>query len=337
LPPESGGKAPVTERKNMKKKETTKAVLSLAVLTLGLAGASQSFAGQPQKWEDVPEAVRATVLANGGKVGTVDLERGKIGGKAVYEAVGKDKHGQEVDLVITEDGKLADMKYDGAADKAQEDAAKAKAARKAFASVKFNHPRDITNPYLPLVSLKQDILEGKEGDKQLRIERTMKPEIRKTFKVGKQTIEVLVMEDREFEDGKLSEVTLDYFAQSDDGTVYYLGEDVDEYKNGKVVGHSGAWLYGKQTKVPGVLMPGSPKVGDEFRSEDVPKITTEDNEVLSLAETVTVPAGTYENCLKMKEVLSDGAIEFKYYAKGVGCVRELPEGGDVVLKSHTTR
>jgi hypothetical protein len=203
--------------------------------------------------------------------------------------------------------------------------------------VKFSHPQEITNPFLPLSSLKQDILEGKEGSKELRIERTMKPEIRKTFKVGKQTVEVLVMEDREFESGKLAEITLDYFAQADDGAVYYLGEDVDEYKDGKVVGHSGAWLYGVQTRIPGLLMPGNPKVGDKFRSEDVPKITTEDNEVMSLSETVTVPAGTYQNCLKIKETLSDGGIEFKYYAKDVGCIREAPEGGDVLLKSHTTK
>jgi hypothetical protein len=314
-----------------------KFTLFMALVALGLTPTGKSFAGQPKKWEEVPAAVRATVLANGGRVGSVDLEGEKIGGKAVYEAVGKDKEGREVDLVITEDGKLANMKYDGAGDKAQEDAARAKKAQKALASVKFSHPREITNPYLPLASLKQDVLEGKEGSKKLRIERTMKPDTRKTFKVGKQTVEVLVMEDREFENGKLSEVTLNYFAQADDGTVYYLGEDVDEYKDGKVFGHSGAWLYGKQAQVPGVLMPGNPKPGDKFRSEDVPKITIEDNEVISLSETVAVPAGTYQNCLKMKEVLSDGAVEYKYYAKGVGCIRELPEGGDVVLKSHTTR
>jgi hypothetical protein len=135
----------------------------VAVLAIGCALAQKGFAGQPKKWKEVPEAVRATVLANGGKVGPVDLESEEIGGKAVYEAVGKDKDGKEVDLVVTEDGKLANMKYDGAADKAQEDAAKAKKAQKAFASVKFSHPREITNPYLPLTSLKEDILEGKEG------------------------------------------------------------------------------------------------------------------------------------------------------------------------------
>ena len=313
------------------------AALLATVAVLGCALASKGFAGQPTKWEEVPEAVRATVLANGGKAGSVDLEGEKIRGQAVYEAVGKDKHGKEVDLVITGDGKLARMKYDGASDQAREDAAAAKAAAKAFLAAKFSHPRDITNPWLPLSSLKQDILEGREGGKELRIERTMKPEIRKTFKVGRQTVEVLVMEDREFENGTLAEITLDYFAQADDGTVYYLGEDVDEYKGGKVAGHSGAWLYGKQTKVPGLLMPGQPRAGDKFRSEDVPKITTEDNEILSLSETVTVPAGTYRDCLKIKEVLSDGAIEYKYYARGVGCIRELPEGGDVALKSHASK
>ena len=113
-----------------------------------------------------------------------------------------------------------------------------KVTEQAFETVKFSHSRDITNPYLPLASLKQDILEGKEGGKTVRVERTIKPDLHKTFKVGRRKVEALVMEDREFENGKLAEVALDYFAQADDGTVYYLGEDVDEYKGGKVVGHS---------------------------------------------------------------------------------------------------
>ncbi|HWU38508.1 MAG TPA: hypothetical protein VN203_12745, partial [Candidatus Acidoferrum sp.] len=143
----------------------TKLTLFMAVLALGLTPAQKSFAGEAKKWEDVPEAVRATILANGGKVGPVDLENGKIDGKAVYEAVGKDKDGKEADLVVTEDGKLAKMKYDGPADKAQEDAAKTKNGKKVSGSLKFSHPQDITNPWLPLASLKQDILEGREDNK----------------------------------------------------------------------------------------------------------------------------------------------------------------------------
>jgi len=306
----------------------------VAGLTLGSFVALTCMAGQAKKWEDVPEAVRATILANGGAVGSVDKESGKINGKVVYEAEGKDKNGQTVDLVVTEDGKLVETKNDGAADKAKEDAARAK---KLLAGLKFSHPRDITNPYLPLASLKQDILEGKEGGKTIRIERTAKPDLHKKFKIGKQTVEALAVEDREFENGELSEVALDYFAQADDGTVLYLGEDVDEYKNGKISGHTGAWMFGKDTQIPGVLMPGHPKVGDVFKSEDVSKDIHEVDEVMALAESVTVPAGTYLKCLKLKETLADGEIEYKYFAPGVGCVREVPAEGDVLLKSHETR
>lgn len=199
----------------------------------------------------------------------------------------------------------------------------------------FSHPRDITHPFLPLGSLKQDILEGKEGAKAIRVERTAKPEMRKTFKIGGQIVEALAVEDREFENGRLAEVAVDFFAQSDDGTVYYLGETVDEYnKGGQVSGHSGAWMLGVDTPTPGVLLPANPKVGDKFRSEDAPKITREDDVVVSLTETVKTPSGTYQDCLKVKEVLSDGKIEFKFYAKGVGCVKEAPEEGELLLKSH---
>ena len=197
----------------------------------------------------------------------------------------------------------------------------------------FTNPTAITNRYLPLSNLQQDILEGTEGGKAARIERTRKTGT-KTFMVQDQPVQALIVEDREFFNGELAEVTLDYFAQADDGTVYYLGEDVDIYENGQVASHEGAWLYGVHTDKLGIIMPADPKVGDKFRSEDVPGITQEDDEVVSVSETVTVPAGTFKNCLKIKEILSGGEIEYKYYAPGVGVVKEVPGDGEVNLKSH---
>jgi hypothetical protein len=191
----------------------------------------------------------------------------------------------------------------------------------------------ITNPYLPLASLVQDILEGTEGSAAVRVERALKTGTR-SFTVGGRVVQALIMEDRAFVDGELEEVATDYFAQSDDGAVYYLGEDVDIYQNGQVVSHEGAWLYGVNTNQPGLIMPAHPKVGDKFQAENVPGITTEDDEVISLSETVTVPAGTYTNCVKIKEVLSDGTIEYKYYAPNVGVVKEVPEDGELDLISH---
>ena len=64
----------------------------LTTVTIGVALASACRAGQEVKWPDVPEAVRHTVLANGGKDGqSVDREGGKIDGKEVYETGVKDK------------------------------------------------------------------------------------------------------------------------------------------------------------------------------------------------------------------------------------------------------
>ena len=198
----------------------------------------------------------------------------------------------------------------------------------------FSHPQQITNPYLPLASLKQDVLENKS----LHVERTAKPDIHQTFQVGGQTVEALTVEDREFNaGGELIEATLDYFAQDDDGNVYYMGEDVDEYSHGKISGHSGAWLFGKDTQRLGLLMPAHPKIGDKFKSEDAPPITWEADEVVSISETATVPAGTFPNCLKIKERASDGDTEYKLYAPGVGCVEEIEGNDPLTLKSHESK
>src|SRR5262245_43807461 len=86
------------------------------------------------------------------------------------------------------------------------------------ASLRFSHPQEITKPFLPRASLKQDLLEGKEGKQNVRIERTRLPQT-KTFQSNGQTVEAMVVEDREYENGQLTEATLDYFAQADDGTV----------------------------------------------------------------------------------------------------------------------
>ncbi len=197
---------------------------------------------------------------------------------------------------------------------------------------RFSHSRGITNPYLPLASLKQDILQNEHE----RVERTAQPDMHKLFQIGGQTVEALTVEDREFSaGGELTEATRDYFAQDDDGNAYYLGEDVDEYKGGRIIGHNGAWLLGRDTPTPGLLMPAHPKIGDKFKSENVPHITWEQDEIISLSETVTVPAGTFQNCVKIRETSSDGDTEYKLYAPGVGCVKEIEGKAELPLKSHT--
>ena len=198
----------------------------------------------------------------------------------------------------------------------------------------FTNPTTITNAHLPLGNLTQDVLEGTEGGATSRVIRTRLPGTR-TFSFNGQQVQAIIVSDTVYTNGQVSEVALDYFAQSDNGDVYYFGEDVDEYVNGQVVNHDGTWHLGVDTDKPGLFLPATPNVGDKFRSEDVPGVTRENDEVIAIEESVTVPAGSYQHCVKVREILSDGAVEYKIYAPGVGVVKEIPEDGVVDLQSHT--
>ena len=198
----------------------------------------------------------------------------------------------------------------------------------------FTDPTSITSTYLPLASLHVDTLRGLDGDDTLLIVRLIRTDATRTFAFDGKDVATLTMEDREYVNGELEEVTLDYFGQADDSAVHYFGEDVDEYEDGQVVGHSGAWLYGAHTQVLGTIMPGQPEPGQTFYLESVPGITAERDSVASLGDTVVVPAGTFTGCLRIQEDIGGGVLEYKYYAPGVGVVREVTPEGVVDLISH---
>ena len=93
----------------------------LASLSLTFAMALPCFARKSQKWDDLPKAVQETILANGGAVGgPVDKESELVDGKALYEAPVKDKDGNVIDLQITADGRLVDVKTDDSPDAARQ-------------------------------------------------------------------------------------------------------------------------------------------------------------------------------------------------------------------------
>lgn len=75
---------------------------------------------------------------------------------------------------------------------------------------------------------------------------------------------------------------------------------------------------------PATLIPLEPEVGDKW-TWGIPGMVTNECEVLSVTETVTVPAGTFSNCLSIKQTeqpVSGGTKErIYYYARGVGMVK----------------
>jgi len=145
-------------------------------------------------------------------------------------------------------------------------------------------------------------------------------------------VETRVVEERETSDGKLIEVSRNYFAVGTESRhVYYFGEDVDMYRRGKITSHEGSWQAGVKGAKPGIIMPGNVRVGDKYYQEQAPKQARDRAENVSTNETVKTPGGTFEHCLKVKETTPlESGTEYKFHAPGIGLVQE----GDLKLASH---
>lgn len=138
-------------------------------------------------------------------------------------------------------------------------------------------------------------------------------------------VETRVVEERETVDGQLKEVSRNFFAiDRRTKDLYYFGEDVDDYKDGKVVGHGGAWIHGEKGARFGLFLPGAPAVGQRYYQEIAPGLAMDRAEVVSVSETYTTPAGTFEKVLKTLETSALEADErsTKHYAPGVGLLQD---------------
>jgi hypothetical protein len=92
------------------------------------------------------------------------------------------------------------------------------------------------NPYFVLEPGYELVLE--DGDERLTV--TVLPETKTVAGV-----ETRVVEERETKGGALVEISRNYFAISArTNSVFYFGEEVDMYRDGRVVSHEGAWLAG---------------------------------------------------------------------------------------------
>ena len=136
------------------------------------------------------------------------------------------------------------------------------------------------------------------------------------------SVETRVVEERETRDGALVEVSRNYFAIDRlTRDLYYFGEDVDEYRNGRVTSHEGSWLAGVGGARFGLMMSDSTR---RYYEELAPRVAMDRAAVISDSATVATPAGTYAHCRKIEETtpLEPDAREFKYYAPGVGIVQD---------------
>ena len=177
------------------------------------------------------------------------------------------------------------------------------------------------NDYFNIEPGFQMVLEGKEDGEAAKLVISVLNETKVV-----DGVETRIVEERESQGGELVEVSRNYFAiDKISGDIYYFGESVDIYKDGKVAEHGGSWESGKDGAHFGMFMPAKCEKGAKYYQEVAPKVAMDRFEIVSTTETVKVPAGEYKNCVKVEETTPlESGTEYKLYAPGVGL---LIDGG----------
>jgi hypothetical protein len=141
------------------------------------------------------------------------------------------------------------------------------------------------------------------------------------------TVWTRVVEERELVDGEIAEVSRNFFARCKGaGDIYYFGEDVDNYEDGEIADHEGSWIAGENGALPGIIMPGGAfLLGSRYFTEVAPGIALDRAEHVDAGEEITVPAGTFEDCVVVEDsdaLEPEAEPDEKVYCPGVGLVKD---------------
>jgi hypothetical protein len=180
----------------------------------------------------------------------------------------------------------------------------------------FSNPTDITNPLFPVSDQASVLLVGEVDGEPFRTEVTLLPETRIIDWDG-QPVEVAISQYVAYLGGRLHEVAYDYYAQADDGSVWYFGEDVYNFADGAIANTHGTWLAGTDGPAA-MIMPADPQVGDVYRPENIPGLVFEEVTVQAVDETLDGPFGPISGGLLVRELHMDGGTEDKTFAPAYG-------------------
>ncbi len=185
-----------------------------------------------------------------------------------------------------------------------------------LAAPSFSDPATIDSPLNPITEIPSAVVLGEVDGDPLRIEITLLPETR-AIEWNGTLVECAVSQFVAYREGRMKEVAIDYYAQADDGAVWYFGEDVFNYAgDGHIADMDGAWLAGRDGP-PGMITAADPQVGDAYRSENVPGLAFEESTVEKVDATVEGPRGPISGAYVIDEHHPDGP-EIKKWAPGYG-------------------
>jgi len=136
--------------------------------------------------------------------------------------------------------------------------------------------------------------------------------------------------------GQLVEKEIAFFAQDNDGNVWYLGEHPEEYEDGQFV-TAPTWIHGLADARAGIKMKGEPQLGTpSYCAGWGPAVDFRDRgQVSQIGQETCVPFGCHQDALVIDEftLAEPNAIQLKYYARGVGNVRVGWKGDDATKET----
>jgi hypothetical protein len=198
----------------------------------------------------------------------------------------------------------------------------------------FSKPTPITNPLHPTSEVKQVIMGGQVDGKPFRTEVTLLPGT-KPLQWRGQTVDTAIIQYVAYSDGRIHEVAIDSYAQADDGSVWYFGEDVSNFEDGKVADTKGTWVASDKTPAA-MIMPAKPTVGNIYRPENAPEVVFEEVRVQKVDQTVSGPSGNISGAIEVMELHMDGTREGKVFAPGYGEFSTGTPGGDLEAVSRNS-
>lgn len=199
-----------------------------------------------------------------------------------------------------------------------------------FGAASFEAGAPIDNPYFPLERGSIRTYAGSTTDPETGETETETNDLFSTFESAKvYGVDTTVIRDVVYKDGRLAEDTIDWYAQDTQGNLWYFGEIVINYEYDdarKFIGtnNDGQWKSGVDGARPGWAMPAEPGFGPAYYLEYALGLAEDESLAVGLNETLSTGLGEFGNVLKVVDssVLHPDGFEFKYYAPGVGEIRE---------------
>jgi hypothetical protein len=188
----------------------------------------------------------------------------------------------------------------------------------------FTHGR-VDNPWFPLKPGTRWTYRGVEG--KARTRDVMIATYRTSVVDG---VVCRVVLDRVWTNGRLSERTLDFYAQTRRGTVWYFAERTATLdRHGHVMSRQGSFTSGVDGAEAGVFMTPDPRPGPSYFQEHYPGHAMDIFTVVRRNARVSVPLLVSHHALLTKETtpLEPGVVDHKYYVRDVGEVREVTVKG----------